>query len=69
MTKEGLFFFIDKNIAGLRNAAIVKDAIEDLVNQKAIAFAEWKDRYMNNPPIGKLASNEQLFNLFNSEYE
>lgn len=34
MTKQQLFEFIDKNVSGLRNRAIIKDAIEDLDNEK-----------------------------------
>jgi hypothetical protein len=32
--------------------------------QKCILFSEWKDRYMNNPPIGELASDEKLYDLY-----
>lgn len=43
---------------------IIEFAMDEYAMEVAIGFANWKDDYMCNPPIGKLSTNEELFNQY-----
>lgn len=42
----------------------VMELMDEARRDAAIGFADWRDSYMNNPPVGTLPSNSELYSLY-----